>query len=60
MAFEDHIVNEVRKSRELILEQFKGDLDKFFKFIREEESKNHEKLAGIPPAKNMPSKKVVG
>ncbi|AEG15296.1 hypothetical protein Desku_1719 [Desulfofundulus kuznetsovii DSM 6115] len=60
MAFDDHIVNEVRKSRELILEQFKGDLDKFFKFIREEESKNHEKLASIPPAKGLSPQKVVG
>ncbi|MDQ0285891.1 hypothetical protein J2Z49_000996 [Desulfofundulus luciae] len=58
MAFEDHIVNEVRKSRELILDQFKGDLDKFFKFIREEESKNHEKLASISPAKSTPQKVV--
>ncbi|MBF7084361.1 hypothetical protein IT084_15515 [Desulfallas sp. Bu1-1] len=44
---EDQIVNEVRKSRELILEKFNGDLSGFFKFIREEESKNSNRLARI-------------
>lgn len=44
---EDQIVNEVRKSREFILEKFNGDLSGFFKFIREEESKNSNRLARI-------------
>lgn len=45
MAFEDQIVNEVRKSRDLILKEFNGDLTGFFKFIREEENKNSKRLA---------------
>lgn len=60
MAYNDRIVNEVRKSRELILEKFKGDLDKFFKFIREEENKNPSRLANITPAKGISSKMIVG
>ncbi|MCL6446974.1 MAG: hypothetical protein K6U04_02310 [Armatimonadetes bacterium] len=42
---DDPIVNEVRKLREAILEKFGGDLNKFFKYIREEENKNPKKLA---------------
>ncbi len=44
---DDPIVNEVRKLREAILEKFGGDLNKFFKYIREEENKNPKKLAQI-------------
>ncbi|WP_406676406.1 hypothetical protein [Moorella sp. ACPs] len=44
MAYDDPIVNEVRKARELILEKCQGDMDRFFKFIREEENKNPERL----------------
>lgn len=44
---EDLIVNEVRKSREAVLEKFGGNLNRFFKYLREEESKNPEKLAKL-------------
>ena len=44
---DDSIVNEVRKSREAILEEFGGNLNKFFKYLREEENKNPKKLAQI-------------
>ncbi len=52
---DDPIVNEVRKSREAILEKFGGDLNKFLKYIREEETKNPKKLAQISmsPTKNL-------
>ncbi len=45
MAYDDPIVNEVRKSRKQLLDQCQGDITRFFKFIREEENKNPEKLA---------------
>jgi len=60
MPFEDQIVNEVRKSREHILEKFKGDLNGFFKFIREEENKNRKRLASIRTTKEESHKKTGG
>lgn len=53
MAYEDHIVGEVRILREHILEQFQGKLDDFFVFIREEENKKREYLAKISPQKGL-------
>lgn len=47
MAYNDPIVHEVRKSRELILKQLGGNLDDFFNFIRDEEHKNPERIAKI-------------
>lgn len=44
---DDPVVNEVRKSREAVLEKFGGDLNRFFKHLREEESRNPEKLAKL-------------
>ncbi|MDK2816222.1 MAG: hypothetical protein PWR22_851 [Moorella sp. (in: firmicutes)] len=52
MAYDDPIVNEVRKTRELILEKCQGDMDRFFKFIREEENKNPERLTKPAVVKN--------
>jgi len=52
MAHQDNIVNNVRKSRELILKDFNGNLDVYFKFLRQEESKNPTQIA-----KNIPLSK---
>lgn len=48
MPFDDPIVKEVRKSRELLIEKYQFDFNKFFKFIKDEENKNPEKLAKFP------------
>lgn len=53
MSYDDPIVNEVRMARELILQRFKGDLNSYFKFLRQEENKNPERLVrdkAIQPA----------
>ena len=44
LGYNDPIIDEVRKSRELILEKFNGDLNKFFEFIRNEEAKNPNRI----------------
>ena len=56
---EDQIVNEVRKSRELILKKFNGDLSGFIKFIREEESKNSNRLARIRTVKKETKENIL-
>ena len=52
MTYNDPIVNEVRKSRQLILKKCNGDINKLFEFIREEEAKNPERLSKTPFVKN--------
>ncbi|MCL6478745.1 MAG: hypothetical protein K6T65_10050 [Peptococcaceae bacterium] len=52
MTYNDPIVNEVRKSRQLILNKCNGDIDKLFEYIREEEAKNPERLSKISFLKN--------
>ena len=47
MPYNDPIVNEIRKTREIILAKFGYDLNKFFKFIQEEENKNRDRLKNI-------------
>jgi hypothetical protein len=50
VPYDDPIVEEVRKTRQLIFAKFDYDLRKYMDYLREEEKKHPEKLAKIQPA----------
>lgn len=45
---DDHIVNEVRRSREILLEKHGGNLKEYIDFLRREEGKNKERIIKTP------------
>ena len=45
---DDQIVNEVRKSREILLERHGGNLKEYIEFLRREEGKNTERIIKTP------------
>ena len=51
---QDHIISEVRKSREKLSEQFNNDLDKLIEHFKKKEKKSKSKL------KNFQAKKKTG
>ncbi|HUW63355.1 MAG TPA: hypothetical protein VMW83_01455 [Spirochaetia bacterium] len=51
MPYDDPIVEEVRKTRQIIFEKFDYDLRKYMDYLREEEQKHPERLANIPSIK---------